>query len=245
MVELIMVGLIMSLIVGGIWMTYFNIVNVFYEEQRGSRIQGDGEWIIDLIHTGGHYKGKRIYGLNNAFPGSVVVGQVASTEFDDDDDYRVEFALDETGSNPSPRYAEFAVEFNGDTSPTSKLWFRLRTPDLSGDADLNYDVLLTENLIMRRYDNPQDPDTYGSYNRTWFKADEIHDDTTIPANTYLSGVKISFYLADTDQPLMYNYRLNRMLINPINDEAQRKIYLGGIPFPQFFSTTVYFPNRAD
>ena len=241
LVELMMVGLIISLITGGVWAVYFSIVNVYYGEQRDALIQSEGEWLIDLITNGGHFKGNRIYGLNSAadYSGSIKVGQRSSpsSEFDNDsDDYRIEFRPEDSGSNP--RYAEFSVEFSESVSPTSKLWFRLRAP--SGSADENYDVLLTENLLMRRYDDTQNPANYGNYNKTWFKADELPS-----SGSYISGVKVSFYLVDNTQPIQYNYRLDRELINPISDPAQKQSFLGGIPYPQFFSTTVYFPNRVD
>ena len=40
LVEMMMVGLIISLITGGVWAVYFSIVNVYYQEQRDALIQG-------------------------------------------------------------------------------------------------------------------------------------------------------------------------------------------------------------
>ena len=141
-IELMLVGLIIFLISSGIWAVYYSVVNTYHEEQRGVLIQGEGGRIIRLITQGGNYKGRRIYGLSSSTPASGYpnVGQVKAINFPntgspDSDDYRIEFALESSGGNP--RYAEFSVEFNGKKSPTSKLWFKLRTPSLPTEIHVN------------------------------------------------------------------------------------------------------------
>ncbi len=242
-IELILVGLIITLLAGGVWAVYYSVMNTYYEEQRTALIHYEGERMINLMTHGGHYKGRRIYGLNssNPVPGYPNVGQVKAINFPntsspDSDDYRIEFALESSDGNP--RYAEFSVEFNGKMGPTSRLWFRLRTSSLPSDADENYDVLLTENLLQRK--KGTDPKKFGDYDKTWFKAQLLPKDT---ASDYYAGMRISFYLVDTTQPLIYNYNLDRELITPISDPAQRERYLGAIPYPKYFSTSVHFMNR--
>jgi type II secretory pathway pseudopilin PulG len=240
-IELMLVGLIIFLITGGIWAVYYSVVNTYHEEQRGVLIQAEGERIINLITQGGNYRGRRIYGLSSSTPASGYpnVGQITAINFPntqspDSDDYRIEFALESSGENP--RYAEFSVEFNGKKNPTSKLWFRLRTPSLPDNRDGNYDVLLTENFLQRK--TGTNPEKFGNYEETWFKTQPLAND-----GSYYSGIKASFYLVDTKQPLLYNYRLDRELITPIDDAVQRKRYLDTIPYPNYFSTAVYFMNR--
>lgn len=238
LIELIMVGLVISLIVGGLWAVYWSIVNTYYQEQKGTVIQAEGEWIIDLMNNGGYCKGRRIYGLNSCYP-KLDYPKVGSTnDFGGDpSDYRILFRLDEEDDNE--RYAEFYVDFNGQ-NPSSKLYFTLRTPDNPGNGNENYTVLITENLLQRK--TGTDPDEYGNYTRTWLKAERLPFEGA-GETYYCSGIKISFYLVDTTQPLLYNYRLDRDLETPIGDAAQRSSFLGGIPYPEYFSTTVYFPNR--
>ncbi len=241
-IELMLVGLIIFLIASGIWALYYSVVNTYHEEQRGVLIQAEGERIIDLITRGGHYKGRRIYGLSSSIPASGYpnVGKVKAINFPttispDSDDYRIEFALESSGGNP--RYAEFCVEFNGKNNPTSKLWFRLTTPSQPSDKDGNYDVLLTDKILQRK--KGKNPKKFGNYEETWLKAQPLAND-----GSYYSGMKVSFYLVDTRQPLLYNYSLDRELITPINDAVQRKRYLDTIPYPKYFSTAVYFMNRG-
>ena len=47
--ELVMVGMIIPLLVGGVWGIYYTVVNTFHEEQRGALIQAEGELILNLI----------------------------------------------------------------------------------------------------------------------------------------------------------------------------------------------------
>lgn len=254
-VELIMVSLILSLIAGGIWAVYYSVVNTYYVEQSGSSIQREGERIIDLITNGGHMTGRRIYGLNSSYPltNYPVVGYVDHADFNDFNyDYKIGFTIDEDSTNR--RYAIFYVDFDDDESdPTSKLYFKLFTSS-GNPADENYDenddkgVLITENLLMRRYDSPnQDSTKFGNcdgvlYNKTWFKAQLLPKDGS---SNYYSGIRISFYLVDITKPLCYNYQIDRKLIDEISDPSQKRSFLGGIPYPKYFSTTIYFPNRVD
>ena len=250
--ELVMVGLIIPLLVGGVWGIYFMVVNTFYEEQQVTLIQAEGELILNLIQNGGYFKGRRVYGLNSAYPGSIDIDNrpPASATFDgDSDDYTIEFALDETATNR--RYAEFSIEFNGNTSPTSKLWFRLRVPSMSGNSDENYDVLITENLLQRK--KGTNPTKFGDYEKTWFKAQLLPE---VSGSDYDSGIKVSFYLVDITRqevyPLEYNYRLDRKLLDTQigasgcqKAAGQKSSFLGAYPYPKYFSTIIYFPNRED
>ncbi len=216
------------------------MANTYNEEQRISNIQHEGEWILDLIENGGGFKGKRIFGLKSMVPsgGSLNVGDVNSTNFSDTDDYRIEFPLDDLNVT-NQRWAEFSVEFTADFSPTANLYFRYKTTGLTGDEH-NYDVLITDNLLMQRY--TEDPE-YGSYEGTWFKAELIPSTSSV-------GIRVSFYFVDYPaaisgsefRAVRYNYQLDRELDPPIEDEKQRQSFLGAIPYPQYFSRTIYFPN---
>jgi len=214
------------------------VANTYTEEQRTSNVQHEGEWILELIENGGGYRGKRIFGLKsmNLSSDYLKVGDEISGEFDDND-YKIQFQLDEGGANT--RIAEFSVDFDG-ASPTANLYFRLKTTNLAG-GEYNYDVLITDKLLMQRY--TEDPE-YGNYEGTWFKAERIP-----PASPY-AGIRISFYLVDyaaatsgsVFRAVRYNYQLDRELDPPIEDEKQRQSFLGAIPYPQYFSRTIYFPN---
>jgi hypothetical protein len=241
-IELILVGLLVSLMAGGIWAVYYSVVNTYYEEQRGTLLQDEGEWIIDLITHGGNLRGRRIYGLNSSVskPGYPKVG--FGLGFGDLHDYGVIFALDQVDGEE--RFAKFYVDFEGPDNPTSNLYFDLITPDNEANGDENYNenegkgVLISQNLIQRK--TGTDESSYGNYERTWFKVQLLPKGS---GTDYCSGIKISFYLADTAQPLLYNYRLDRRLITPISDPVQRGRYLEAIPYPKYFSTSVYFANR--
>ena len=239
--EIVMVGLISSFIVAGIYGVFFRVADTYTEEQRASNIQYEGEWILDLIENGGGHQGKRIIGLKSmnlsSTPNYLKVGDEISGEFDDND-YKIQFQLDEGGANT--RYAEFSVDFDG-ASPTANLYFRLKTTGLAG-VEHNYDVLITDKLLMQRYGT--DPEEYGSYDGTWFKAERI------PSASPYVGIRVSFYLVDYPaatggsvfRAVRYNYQLDRELDPPIEDEKQRQSFLGAIPYPQYFSRTIYFPN---
>lgn len=251
MTELIIVGLLLSLFVSGIWGVYFGVANTYVIKQRAGNIQNEGKWILDLIENGGNFRdieqiGRRIYGLKSMVPVDNSdpevdypnVGDVDSTKFNDTDDYRIEFQLDGAGT-ANTRFAEFSVEFNG-ALPTSKLFFRLKDP---GEDD--YEVMLTDRLLMQREDSPQDETIYGPpYNRTSFKAELISS-----ASPYV-GINVSFYLVqhpirDDSGDLHiigYNYRLDRKVAPDIEDDFQKSTYLSAIPYPQYFSKTIYFPN---
>lgn len=246
LVELTMVGLISSVIVTSIFGVYFKVANIYKEEQRTSNIQHEGEWILNLVENGGGHKGEMIYGLNSIVQINSLLnaGYVAGNQFSNmngTDDYRIEFALDGNGVS-NPRYAEFVVEFNGSGSPIAKLWFRLMT-----DTTLDYSVMLTDKLMMERFDSTPNPATYGNYNRTSFKAKEVLDDSG-----NVIGIRISFYLVDFPPRLetgeflaiLYNYQFDREPDPPIADEVQKRSYMGSVPYPQYFSRTIYFPNSG-
>jgi hypothetical protein len=230
-----MVSLILALIVGGVWSVYYAIVNTYYEEQSGAAIEAEGQWILDLLADGGNFKGRRIYGLSSALREDLNVGQTDTKvpNYSDSDDYRIGFTLDgEDVANR--RYAEFAVEFNGEQEPTSKLYFRLGTEEISDSPSVhNYEVLISKNLLQRKAGT--DPEAFGNYEKTWFKAQELPKE---------AGVKVSFYLADTTRPLEYNYCLDRKLLTPINDPVQRSRFLGSVPHPRYFSRVIHFPNSG-
>jgi len=240
LVEIIVASMMVAFVAAGIWGVYWSIVNTYYVEQEGATLQAEGEWLVDLMVNGGYYGGKAIYGLSAMSAVSPVpaMGQGTDVYFTDADDYRVGFLLDDNLISGKTRYAEFAVEFNGASSPTSKLYFRLGTSGVAGD-DHNYSVLLTENLLQRR--SGTDADAYGSYDATWFKAEKMQVNSG--DSDYCSGVRLAFYLVDVEEPLQYNYRLDREPDPPLGTEDDRRKFLSGIPYPQYFSTTVYFPNR--
>jgi len=239
MVEVIVASIIVAFAAVGVWGVYWSVVNTYYVEQKGVNIHMEGERILDLIINGGYFSGNTIYGLNamSAVSGYPLVGSGTSGYFTDSDDYRIEFILDNSSGNT--RYAEFSVKFSGVNDPTSILYFQTRADGiLSGVGEYNYDVEITKNLLQRK--SGTDPDEYGNYDKTWFKAQLLPKDSS---SDYCSGVKVSFYLVDMTQPLQYNYRLDRELTTPISDPEQRRSFLGGIPYPKYFSTTIYFPNR--
>ena len=237
LVEVIMASLILAFVAAGVWGVYWSIINTYYVEQRGSNLQAEGEQILDLMVNGGYHSGKRIYGLSEmsgvSGSGYPMVGTGTTGYFSDADDYRIEFILDNAGGNT--RYAEFFVEFDG-ANPTSRLCFRYGTEGTSNDPEHNSGVSLTENLLQRK--SGTDPDDYGNYEKTWFKAQKLSS-----VSGYCSGVKVSFYLVDIEKPLSYNYRLDRKPDPPIDNPDQARAFLGRIPYPKYFSTTVFFPNR--
>lgn len=168
------------------------------------------------------------------------------------DDYRIQFCLDSTESYR--RFAEFSVVYYPyDPTPGSsvpddietkfktQLWFKYTTSGVTITGfpnEYHYRVLISQNLLPRR--SGSDPDVYGGYDETWFKAQLLPKDSS---SDYYSGIKVSLYLADMTQPILYNYRLDRKPDPPISDPDQRRSFMGGIPYPKYFSTTVYFPNR--
>ena len=245
-VELTMVGLISAFVVTSIFGVFFKVANTYSEQQRISNIQHEGELILELIENGGGYGGADIYGLNSMVKkGNLpTIGYVNADKFSEINStkgYRVEFALDDISS---PRYAEFVVEFNAIDSPTANLYFRII--DEAGERS----VLLTTKLMMERYDSTQNPATYGNYNRTSFKAKKLLDNS-LPTPKVI-GIRISFYLVDLPPRLeageyiavRYNYQFDREPDPPITDEAQKRSYMGSVPYPQFFSRTIYFPNTG-
>lgn len=241
-IELILVGLIITLISSGIWAVYYSVVNTYHQEQRGALIQGEGERIIQLITHGGHHRGRRIYGLSANVPRADYPKVGYGLGFGDPHDYGIIFVLDQV--DDKERFAKFYVDFDGPGRPTSNLYFKLFTPDDEGNPDENYSendgkgVLITSNLLQRRTN--EDETVYGNYDKTWFKAQRLPKDTV---TGYYSGISVSFYLVDATQPLIYNHRLDRKLITPISDPVQRARYLGAVPYPRYFSTSIYFMNR--
>ena len=265
MVEVIVASMIISFAALGIWGVYWSVVNTYYVEQKGVKLETEGERILDLIANGGYFKGKRIYGLNSSIPytsGSTNYPRVGKRETDGssnfidmgDDcphvtgcDYRIEFCLDNIGTNR--RFAEFVVKFTRNHPPgedcvtytcyryaSSELYFRVKTEGTSGEPyPYNYEVLITENMLYRT-----ESEDFEDYDKTWFKAKLLPKDSS---SDYHSGIKVSFYLVDITQPLKYNRRLERELTTPISDPDQRRSFMGGIPYPKYFSTTIYFPNR--
>lgn len=236
MIELMMVGLILSLIAGGLFSVYFNIVNTYYNAQQDVLLQAEGERILDLIANGGYFGGERIYGANSIYfdssdSDSLLVGNSETSSLFDDEDYKIAFAIDQDATNR--RYAVFYIDFSA-TGPTSKLYFKL----YEGSSE-KYSVLLSDNLLMRK--TGTDENDYGNYERTWLKTQLLPSS----GSDYYSGVRVSFYLADLTQPVAYNYRLNRKLTTPVESDDQKKSYLAGIPYPVYFSRTIYFPNRIN
>ena len=256
MVEIIMACFILAFVAVGVWGVYWSVMNTYYLEQRTSLIQIEGQNLIDLIENGGYHNGKRIYGLKSQVPREAypIVGETESVNFKTMDknldssmpgsptyrpDYRFEFCLDAEGT-PNPRFAEFAVQLYGDDPDgdggddptkysTAILLFRLRTKDTllppsPYDPPYNYEVKLTENLLTRK-----ETEDFGDSEKTWNKSQLLPED---------SGFKFSFYLTNMDDPVRYNSRLQRDLTTSISDPHQRRIYMGGIPFPEFFSATV-------
>lgn len=235
LVEVVMASLVVLFVAAGVWGVYWSVVNTYHVEQKGTLLQAEGERIVDLVASGGHFGGKKIYGLNSmsgvSGAGYPLVGSGTTGYFTDADDYRIEFPLDAAGGNT--RYAQFYVKF--DSGPTSQLWFELKTDGTTGDEH-NYPVKITENLLRRK--EGTDPNAYGYYTKTWFKAEKLSSVTG-----YCTGVKVSFYLADSDDLVAYNYKLDRLPEPPIGNPDQERVYMNSIPYPKFFSTTVYFPSR--
>jgi hypothetical protein len=250
LVEITMACLILAFVIMGVWGVYWSVMNTYYVEQRASLIQSEGLNLIDLMENGGYRQGKRIFGLKSQVPreGYPIVGETESINFKSIDenldvnmpganpeyrpDYRYEFSLDSEGT-PNPRFAEFAVQLYGDDldgaggddpTPysTAVLWFRLK--DTSGDPDNNYQVKLTENLLTRK-----EMEGFGDPGKTWNK---VH---LLPEK---KGFKFSFYLANMDDPVQYNSHLERDLTASMGDPQQRKIYVGGLPYPEYFSASV-------
>lgn len=261
LVEVTMAAVIIAFVAAGIWGVYWSVVNAYYVEQRASNIQAEGDRLLAMIANGGYCQGRPVYGLSSMAPVQDYprIGQQVSANFSywdntgDDEacapmvridraDYRIEFALDAASGNT--RYAEFAVQLYA-CNPTDPvygsraiLWFRLRTEgtDIAIDTDHNYQVKLSENLLQRT-----DSAQCGDYSRTWFKAQLLPKDALSERYT---GIKVSFYLFDTTQPVNYNCNLERELISPSGNPDQDRTFLGAIPYPKYFSRTIYFPNRG-
>lgn len=250
LVEITMACFILAFVALGVWGVYWSVMNTYYLEQRASLIQIEGQRLIDLIENGGYFQGKRIYGLKSQVPrdGYPIVGETESSVFKTVDtnldlsmsgnpvyrpDYRYTFCLDSEGT-PYARFAEFAVQLyshdpgGGDPAEnysTAILWFRLRTKDtVLSDPDYNYEVKLSENLLTRR--NAED---FGDSDKTWNKVHLLPED---------SGFKFSFYLTNMDDPVQYNSRLERELTASISDPHHRRVYMGGLPYPEYFSATI-------
>ena len=259
MVEITMACFIIAFVAVGVWGVYWSVVNTYYAEQKGALIEAEGERILDLITNGGYCRGKRVYGLSSHVPrdGFPRVGCFHSDEFaavdyalDDAipcptsthrDDYRIEFCLDDE-SAANPRYAEFAVQLyqcdeeGGGVDPdelfsTAILWFRIT--DGTANPDCNYQVKITENLLVRVEGNDVGDET-------WNKALTL---PKYPSSDYYSGVKVSFYLTDMNYPVRYDSHLHRELTITIADSDQKKYFTAGIPYPQYFSRSIYFPIR--
>lgn len=267
LVEVTMAAVIIAFVAAGVWGVYWSVVNTYYVEQRDSNIQAEGDRILDMIENGGFAEGRRVFGLNSMVPVENYprIGQESSTNFSywdnagdteacdpvarvDRADYRIEFVLDAVSGNT--RWAEYAVQlYECGTGPTGDpgntlgakaiLYFRLRTEGtvIETDTDHNYQVKLTENLLQRK--SGTDPDAFGDYDMTWFKAQLLPKD---PSTNRCTGIKVSFYLNDSSQPVSYNYNLDRRLESPTGNPDQDRSFMGAIPYPKYFSTTVYFPN---
>ena len=107
-------SIMLAFVAAGLWGVYWSILSTYYVEQRGAGLQAEGERILDIIANGGYFGGKRIYGLNGSSPesGYPKAGQVSSAHFDDQD-YKIEFALDDDNLSPdNRRYAVFYVDFD-------------------------------------------------------------------------------------------------------------------------------------
>jgi prepilin-type N-terminal cleavage/methylation domain-containing protein len=237
LVEVLVTSVIVLLVAAGVWGIYWSVVNTYYEEQKGVALQAEGEQILHLIADGGNFAGRRIYGLSAMAGVSGAGYPVTGTTtipgiFTDTDDYRIGYPVDSGVSNV--RYAQFYVKFDG--GPTSELHFQLKTDGTGADEEHNYDALITRNLLQRK--SGTDPTAFGNYDKTWFKAEPLSFVTG-----YCTGVKVSFYLANTSDLVTYNYRLDRQPDPPIGNEDQRRSFLNGIPYPKYFSTTVYVPSR--
>lgn len=262
LVEIMVATIMVLFLASSIWAVYWSIVNAYTVEMRGSDLQFEGERIMDLIANGGYYKGYKIYGLNSSFPnnGYPNVGEITSINFAGEDDaaddpygagcdgangahradYRIEFCIDPPGVS-YPRYAEFAVQLYmcdmasaTDTYYSkSALWYRFKD---SGNSSNDFTVQISESIAPRR--DTSDTSEYGDCDKTWFKAQLLPKDSS---GNYYSGIRVSFYLVDLDQPIIYNINLDRKPDPPIDDETQEKSFLGGIPYPRYFSRTIYFP----
>ncbi|MEW6668203.1 MAG: hypothetical protein AB1512_23575 [Thermodesulfobacteriota bacterium] len=250
-----MASIMVIFMASGIWGVYWSVVNTYHVEQKGMLLQAEGDRILDLIVNGGHVEGKQVYGLNSAIAGGAypIVGPSSSGNFVDRggscpsgcdpvyrDDYRIEFQLDSPMSG-NTRFAQFVVELyecdchtgTNTKGATAVLWFDLRTEGTTGEPN-NYSVKLSENLIQR-----SQAETHGTNEHTWFKVQKLPD---LP-NGICLGLKVSFYLADTSEHVKYCCILSRQPDPPIGDEAQRRAYMNSVPYPKYFSTTVYFPSR--
>lgn len=237
LVEIVMASVIVMFVAAGVWGVYWSIVNTYYVEQKGASLQSEGERILDLITQGGGCRGKRVYGLNAMAGVSGAGFPVTGTTtipgvFTDTDDYRIGYPLDSGVSHV--RYAQFYVKF--DSGPTSELRYELKTEGTGGDAEHNYDVLVTRDLLQRK--SGTNPAAFGNYDKTWFKAEYLSSVTG-----YHTGMKVSFYLANTSDLITYNYKLDRQPDPPIGNEEQKRAFMNSVPYPKYFSTTVYFPSR--
>jgi len=234
MAEIVMVSLISSLMIGGIWSVYFTIVNTYYNEQRNIDFISENERIIKLMTNGGFCAGEEIFGISASFPDAnyPMIGHNISITNGDTDDYRIIFKLDNIDENQ--RFGEFYIDFDNNT-PTSKLNFRLVTKASDGSFNEEYDVIISENILQRK--RGSDMNEYGGYDDTWFKAERLI------YNSDYYGITISWYLVDTNRPLEYNFCLDRRLTSPVNDAGQRKNFLDGIPYPVYCSTIINFKTK--
>ncbi|MBN2125276.1 MAG: prepilin-type N-terminal cleavage/methylation domain-containing protein [Deltaproteobacteria bacterium] len=262
LVEMLVSTIIVAFVAAGIWGVYWSVVNTYYVEQRSTNIQAEGERILDLIANGGWVKGRSIYGLSSSISNDIYpnVGGVTSYNFAGREpdsecppgctkvyrpDYRIEFMLDSVSGHT--RFAEFAVELyaclcGGEVInyATSKLWFRVKTSDISDyPSDYNYDVLISENVTPRK--SGENPTQFGDYDMTWFKAQKLAS----AVSGYCTGVKVSYYLDDTSYKVRYNCDLDRELTSPTGNPDQDRSYMNGLPYPRYFSTTVSLPQRGD
>lgn len=267
LVEVTMAALIIAFVAAGVWGVYWSVVNTYYVEQRDTNIQAEGDRLIEMIANGGYAEGRRVYGL-----GSMVqvqsgltkypnVGKVTSHNFKDWDDisddiacepkdrmdypdYRIEFILDSVSGNT--RYAEFAVQLyacdplDPEYHSKSILLFRHRMDGKTGtDNEFNYQVILTENMLQRT--DSEECKGEDEYELTWFKAQLLPKD---PGTGLYTGIKVSFYLNDTSQTVNYNCNLYRDLSSyaSTGNPDQDRTLMGAIPYPRYFSTTIYFPK---
>lgn len=260
-----MAGLVVFFVAAGVWGVYWSVVNTYHVEQKGALLQAEGERILDLIVNGGYVDGCRVHGLSSALSNGTypVIGKVPSGNFKDmaspcnggipieRADCRIEFLLDDTPLSGHPRFAQFVVELwecdPGGGQPhtfgsKAVLWFALRTRSSESDplygcetkGPDNYCVKITENLLPRA-----ESSTHGSNEHTWFKAQKLPD---LPGGV-CPGVKISFYLADSSELVKYCCNLSRLSDPPIGNPDQERAYMNSVPYPKYFSTTVYFPSR--
>ena len=232
--EILIASVVAAILVGGIWSIYFSVVNTYYEEMRGTNVQTEGERILELLTNGGFANNRRIYGLKSfcPVPGYPIIAHNAiPSEWScfNNTDYNIIFPIDPDEDGVGcQRFAGFYIDFEGAENPTTDLHFRLCCNE---EDDPEYDVRISENLLERT--NSED---FEDYEETWFKAQLLNGQT---------GIKISFYLDDFSlhrREIQYNKFLQRQLKTPMNDDEQEKNFLNSIPYPKYFSTTIYFPN---